>query len=313
MRVAVLAVAVMTQPDPLQKPSCSDTKSACPSWGERLFFADGTCRYPIAEFCPASCGDCERIHAARSCQSLALACSDDFCGTGKVDWKSYFEKLVRKFPGAKMVREGSPWAAEFPGFLTRAEAAELIRTAEKVGVQPEDALPPSVRDVDKVDCEGKCRLHPIVSEVYHRASELLELHPRNFESLEFLRYGRKQHYKAHMDDGGGITEDTFGSGPRVMTVFFYLNEVESGGETKFPHAKTGNASDVLLVTPEAGKVVIWANMKGNWWKPNKASMHQAVPVKKGIKWAANFWVHPMDYRSPEQHGHHCAREDLRTF
>jgi prolyl 4-hydroxylase len=222
-----------------------------------------------------------------------------------VDWKSYFEMMVKKFPGAKMIRNGSPWAAEFPEFFTRAEAAELIRTAEKVGVVPEDALPPKVRDVDKVDCEGECRLHPLVSEVYRRASELLELHPRNFESLEFLRYKRNQHFSAHMDDSGGITEDTFGSGPRFMTVFFYLNEVAEGGETRFPHAKPTNESDTLLVTPAAGKVVIWANMKKKWWKMDKAAMHQAVPVKKGIKWAANFWVHPMDYRSPEQHGQRC--------
>ena len=26
-----------------------------------------------------------------------------------VDWKSYFEKMVRKFPGAKLIREVSPW------------------------------------------------------------------------------------------------------------------------------------------------------------------------------------------------------------
>ena len=26
-----------------------------------------------------------------------------------VDWKSYFEMMVKKFPGAKMIRNGSPW------------------------------------------------------------------------------------------------------------------------------------------------------------------------------------------------------------
>ena len=33
------------------------------------------------------------------------------------------------------------------------------------------------------------------------------------------------------------------------------------------------------MTPAAGKVVIWANMKKNWWKMDKAAMHQAVPVR----------------------------------
>ena len=33
------------------------------------------------------------------------------------------------------------------------------------------------------------------------------------------------------------------------------------------------------MTPAAGKVVIWANMKKKWWKMDKAAMHQAVPVR----------------------------------
>ena len=54
------------------------------------------------------------------------------------------------FSGAEVAESKLVQAAEFPGFLTPAEAAELIKTAEKVGVVPEDSLPPSVRDVDKV-------------------------------------------------------------------------------------------------------------------------------------------------------------------
>ena len=49
----------------------------------------------------------------------------------------------------------TPQVAEFPSFLTAEEAAALIRAGRAEGLQPEDALAPRVRDVNKVPRPGR--------------------------------------------------------------------------------------------------------------------------------------------------------------
>ena len=45
---------------------------------------------------------------------------------------------------------------------------------------------------------------------------------------------------------------------RVLTVFFYLSDVEEGGETAFPNAISEDGGEGLLVKPAKGKMVVWA-------------------------------------------------------
>jgi len=89
---------------------------------------------------------------------------------------------------------------------------------------------------------------------------------------------------------------------RMSTVFWYLTAVAQGGETIFPRFNGGLERDPkdcetgLKVKPEAGKVIIFYNMRADGqMDPN--SLHGACPVKEGTKWAANKWVwnEPMLY------------------
>merc|ERR1712203_1219869 len=102
-------------------------------------------------------------------------------------------------------------------------------------------------------------------------SALLGLPMGNFESMEFLRYKKGQHYLQHTDpDTVPFLEsdpEVFRSGPRVMTVFFYFTDVTEGGETAFP--KVG-----LKVKPAKGSVVVWANVEADWWTTTEYSTHQ---------------------------------------
>lgn len=200
------------------------------------------------------------------------------------------------FPSGQWVSDRGLLLAEFPGFLSAREADHLVALAEKLGFEPEDSLPPSVRDVGKIDCEDPlCLFDPFVGEVYRRVSDLLGVPRHNFESLEFLRYGPGQHYKPHPDsaEDDWLEPKQVGAGLRVMTVFFYLSDVVEGGETRFPKAN-------LKLRPEKGKIAVWANAQQDFYRTAQKAIHQSMPVRRGLKIAANFWVHPFDYRASEQ-------------
>ena len=100
-------------------------------------------------------------------------------------------------------------------------------------------------------------------------------------------------------------------GVRTLTVFLYLNDVEEGGGTgmlslllfntlcfddseflintclalEFPNLN-------LVVQPKKGSALIWPSVLNE--DPNKKderTEHGALPVKKGVKYGANAWIH----------------------
>eukprot|EP00933_Yihiella_yeosuensis_P074624 TRINITY_DN8359_c0_g4_i1.p1 TRINITY_DN8359_c0_g4~~TRINITY_DN8359_c0_g4_i1.p1 ORF type:complete len:342 (-),score=49.89 TRINITY_DN8359_c0_g4_i1:280-1305(-) len=277
---------------------CRDHLPNCSKLGSELWNLEGLCRYPLAELCMATCRQCHRISAAEKCGS-SIHCVGPFCGKGRFDWNQYFEDVLRspEAPLGSRFLSREPPLIELPNFLSDSEADLLTEIVLKSGLEPEDDLPKETRDVQKADCESNsCKMEPFVQEIYRRVSSLLGLPSQNFESMEFLKYGPGQHYVPHPDAGTIDAEPPSmrGAGLRVMTVFFYLSNVEKGGETAFPKAN-------LKVLPEKGKIVIWANVLENIWKPRGSAEHAALPVKKGLKIAANFWVHPFDLRAPESY------------
>ena len=77
-----------------------------------------------------------------------------------------------------------------------------------------------------------------------------------------------------------------------MTSFMYLNEVEEGGGTHF--SELG-----ITVTPKAGRILLWPSVLDE--DPNRKDPrtdHEALPVIKGVKYAANAWIHQRDFKTP---------------
>ena len=75
-----------------------------------------------------------------------------------------------------------------------------------------------------------------------------------------------------------------------------LRTVEEGGGTDFPNLK-------LTVMPKRGRALIWPSVLDE--KPDEKdgrTMHQALPVTKGVKYGANAWVHQRDFKGPAKRG-----------
>jgi len=114
----------------------------------------------------------------------------------------------------------------------------------------------------------------------------------NYNEMQILRYQSGQYNNFH---GDYIVEDTYRRmGGRILTFFIYLNDVEEGGETEF-----SRLSPPIKVTPKKGTVLIWANVQDkDPHKEDERTWHQGSVVVKGVKHAANLWIHMRDARTP---------------
>ena len=85
-------------------------------------------------------------------------------------------------------------------------------------------------------------------------------------------------------------------GPRILTFFLYLNDVEEGGGTKF------NDLDIV-VKPKKGKALVWPSVVDkNLNEKDFKTHHEAMKVEKGVKYGANAWIHLRDYQTPMRTG-----------
>ncbi|XP_055069353.2 transmembrane prolyl 4-hydroxylase [Misgurnus anguillicaudatus] len=172
--------------------------------------------------------------------------------------------------------------------------------------------------------------HQVLQDLRKRVTRLTRL-PSSLvelsEPLQVVRYDKGGHYHAHHDSGpvypetacthtrlAANTTSPFQTSCRYITVLFYLNNVEEGGETTFPvadnrtyeeasliqndvdlldtrkHCDKGN----LRVKPTKGTAVFWYNYlsDGRGWvgEQDEYSLHGGCVVTRGTKWVANNWI-----------------------
>ena len=85
-------------------------------------------------------------------------------------------------------------------------------------------------------------------------------------------------------------------GPRILTFFLYLSDVEGGGGTNFPELD-------ITIEPKRGRALIWPSVYNNDPMAQDPRMsHQALEVTAGTKFAANGWFHMYDFETPNMMG-----------
>ena len=85
-------------------------------------------------------------------------------------------------------------------------------------------------------------------------------------------------------------------GPRILTFFLYLSDVEEGGATNFVGLK-------LPVKPKKGRALLWPSvLDSNPMEKDPRTDHEAQDVIQGVKFGANAWIHMFDYMEPQKRG-----------
>lgn len=119
------------------------------------------------------------------------------------------------------------------------------------------------------------------------------------ECLTHIETG--QYYKDHHDIVGNYHDNIYAArGPRVLTFFLYLNDVEEGGETRFTDL-LGDDTDIYLdVQAKKGRALLWPSVfNEDLLMMDTRTYHEAREVKKGQKFGANVWMYLRDYKNSE--------------
>lgn len=189
----------------------------------------------------------------------------------------------------------TPRAFLIPEFLSAFETDEIIRLARPqihtsfVGDDEGGGARISDTRTSKNAWVGRGS-SPVTETLYVRAAHLLNLDEKllnsvtNAEDMQVVHYVNGQKYDSHHDWGvSGHPESRF------ITLLLYLTDMEdehAGGETSFPKGADGLG---FKVSPRKGSAVLFYNLleDGNG---DDLALHAALPVHRGEKWLANFWV-----------------------
>ncbi|MDF2178054.1 2OG-Fe(II) oxygenase [Aliiglaciecola sp. CAU 1673] len=124
---------------------------------------------------------------------------------------------------------------------------------------------------------------PLIAEVDQQICDYLGIAPAYGEVIQGQYYETGQEFKAHTDyfEDNELPFHGATMGQRTYTFMLYLNDVQSGGETKFP--RIGES-----FTPKAGTALIWNSLLANG-QGNYNTLHHAMPVKSGTKVIITKW------------------------
>jgi len=268
---------------------CADTHDSCATWA-----ASGECtanRRFMLSSCSQSCKVCaEKKHGCMRRNAVPGVRSP----TGMVDM---FENALQAFPQYSPVAlSTSPYVLQFDNILSAGEAADFISVAgEKLSRSlAGDQISP-VRTSTQYWCDDSdgCTRHPTIVKVTERMMNVTRLPVHNAEYFQILKYEPGQFYRQHHDQQ---TAHWTPQGVRVYTFLVYLSDVEAGGGTKF------NDLD-LVVEPKLGRAVLWPSVLAeDLLTGERNTHHEALAVEKGVKYAANLWMHLYDFKTPSRAG-----------
>lgn len=143
-----------------------------------------------------------------------------------------------------------------------------------------------------------------VAGIEQKAAELLGCwsSTETVEPLQLVRYLPGQFFSAHHDLGDYDEETGQVTLPprslfckrRVVTLFCYLNAVESGGSTHFPATSCRSGEGIgegrgLRVQPCAGRAVLFSNILKTG-QPDPRTIHSGEVVTAGTKFGLNVWI-----------------------
>lgn len=189
-----------------------------------------------------------------------------------------------------------PWIVMLDDVISKVESSVLIDLGTEEGFKASyaEGEVSSNESPTVAWCKGDCYEDPLVQKVVQRLADITDLPGGNSEWFQLVKYENGQFYDEHSDFVQNEKDKP--AGVRILTVYLFLDDVETGGEANFP------ALDIT-VTPKRGSALIWPNVRdGNPNSHDYSTVHQTLPVENGVKYGANFWYHMRDYQTPAESG-----------
>ena len=139
-----------------------------------------------------------------------------------------------------------------------------------------------------------CQADAHIQRVMERAENVTRVPQANSEFVQVLQYEVGQYYGGHHDFIPAHAR--LPCGPRVYTLFMYLSEVEEGGETEFQRLG-------IKAKPKKGRALLWpSTFDARPLEQDPRTFHEAKPVIRGTKHAANMWLHQFDFKKAHRLG-----------
>jgi len=294
-------------------PRDTHNASECIAWA-----GNGECD-SNPEFMLSSCqGSCSKVNAQRDAYAARCkrtAGESEALAPGTMN--ATFERVMSDYAHLEpeMVSSDPP-VILFHRFLSDSEAGAFVshgkgKYAESLGVgMTKDGkmgdVKTEIRTSAHTWCQSiDCLSDPAVRAVVARVHDLTQTPEANGEFAQLVYYRacpEEGHpncafYRRHSDYIEGDRYKV--QGVRIYTIFMYLNDVPEGGATRFTDLPSGP----ITFQPVRGKAILWPSVLED--KPHERdprTHHEALPVTRGEKFGANFWIHQYDFKGPHATG-----------
>ena len=198
-----------------------------------------------------------------------------------------------------------PWLVMMDNFLTDEGADRMIQMGSELGFQRSlepngteadgsyKAAPTPNRTSYEARCLDSCQKDDVTRAIRGSLEEVTGVPQMNIEQYLLLRYEPGQLFRLHHDynDLGANRP----AGPRILTFFLYLSDVNEGGGTNFPGICNGKN---ITVSPKKGRALLWPNvMNANPEEKDPRLQHAGLPVEKGIKFALSTFLYLRNFQA----------------
>ncbi len=248
--------------------------------------------------CPVACGACHlRSKEARCVYSNMNMSEVPAYLPGEMSMM--FESLIDRFEDRYTINilSTSPYVVTFDDFLSNDEIRALTNEVKEWTRSVDTGQVNELGNTGQKLSEGRtssnawctqdCQANQYVQSLYRKIEEIVGIPRSNYEHFQILRYEIGQKYEVH-HDYGAVDQSAVG-GPRILTFFLYLSDVDEGGETQFPALG-------ISIRPKKGRAVLWPSvLDRDYMERDGRTMHESRPITRGRKFAANTWIHSHDF------------------
>lgn len=230
-------------------------------------------------------------------------------------WLVYDQRKLAKYnpkvlssPGGKFGGNDGPWLLQLDNYLTEFHINDFLLGAQNAGyhratqkkadsmnkIGETENFVSSSRKGSNAWCIADCQELQGVKSTFNKVSRLTGIPRHHFEMYEIVKYDVGDFYVEHHDCG--MYTELESAGPRILTFFFFLNDVEEGGESYFNYLD-------ITVKPKKGRLLIWPSVLDS--DPNERDerlSHETKPVIKGSHLGVNQWIHLYDFMTANKWG-----------